>query len=413
MQQELGVNFPIAGEGRSTRIGAFVNLPRGQNLNSIPASDRSLPSARLLSLDVLRGLTVALMILVNNAGDGDVSYAQLRHSAWNGCTLTDLVFPTFLFIVGASIVLAFGARIDRGASRSAILLQVVKRAALIALLGLLLNALPFFDLANLRYYGVLQRIALCYALAGSVYLAGGVAASAGVTVLALAGYWWLLVHVSVPGVGIPGVNIGLLDKYGNLTAWLDRLLVPSAHMYHHTVYDPEGLLSTMPALASTLLGVLAAAGLRSAYSTRKKAITLFVAGIVMLNCGLLWSQAFPLNKRLWTSSFVLFTGGIAMAVLAVIYWLVDGPPQLRRGLTPWQAFGANALTAYLLSELLAIALGAIHLPSGATLQHVLFSLLPRWIGPPPTVSVLYSILFVAVCYLPVYGLYRNKIFIKL
>lgn len=375
--------------------------------------DRPQQTRRLLSLDVLRGLTVALMILVNNAGDGAVSYAQLRHSVWNGCTVTDLVFPMFLFIVGASITLAFGARIDHGASRRAILLQVGKRSAMIALIGLLLNALPFFDFGNLRYYGVMQRIALCYALASVIYLAGRVAVSVITSILALAVYWWLLVHVPVPGVGMPGVTVGVLDQFGNLAAWLDRLLVPSAHLYHHSFYDPEGLLSTLPAMASTLLGVLAAAWLQSVRSVRQKAVTLFFTGILLLNCGLFWSQSFPLNKRLWTSSFVLFTAGISMALLALIYWLVDGPMQLRRGLTPLLAFGTNALTAYVLSEVLAIALGAIKLPGGATLQQSLFGLLPRWLGPAPAVSLIYSILFVLVCYLPVLGLYRRKIFIKL
>jgi predicted acyltransferase len=382
----------------------------GECVRNTPAEQ---PAQRLLSLDVLRGLTVAVMILVNNAGDGAVSFAQLRHSVWNGCTLTDVVFPLFLFIVGASITLAFSARIDRGASRRTILLQVARRSALIALIGLLLNALPFFDLGNLRYYGVMQRIALCYALASAIYLAGRVAASVAASAMALAGYWWLLVHVPVPGVGTPGVTLGILDKYGNLAAWLDRLLVPPAHLYHHGVYDPEGLLSTLPAVASTLLGVLAAAWLRSAHSARTKAIALFAGGIVMLNCGLLWSQSFPLNKRLWTSSFVLFTAGISMALLALIYWLVDGPVQLRRGLAPWLVFGTNALTAYVLSEILGIALGAIGLPGGVNLQQRLFRLLPRWLGPAPAVSVIYSILFVFVCYLPVLVLYRKKILIKL
>ena len=389
-----------------------MNLSKTQNLSSPQALDRP-RCRRLLSLDVLRGLTVALMILVNNAGDGAVSYAQLRHSVWNGCTVTDLVFPMFLFIVGASITLAFSARIDRGASRRMILLQVGKRSAMIALIGLLLNALPFFDLGNLRYYGVMQRIALCYALASVIYLAGRVAASIAISALALAGYWWLLVHVPVPGVGMPGVTVGVLDQFGNLAAWLDRLLVPSAHLYHHSFYDPEGLLSTLPAVASTLLGVLTAAWLQGACPVRKKAVTLFFGGILLLNCGLLWSQSFPLNKRLWTSSFVLFTAGISMALLALIYWLVDGPMQLRCGLTPCLAFGTNALTAYVLSEVLAIELGATKLHGAANLQQLLYGLLPHWLGSAPTVSMVYSILFVLVCYLPVLGLYRRKIFIKL
>ncbi len=370
-------------------------------------------SWRLHSLDVLRGMTVALMILVNNAGDGAVSYAQLRHSVWNRCTLTDVVFPLFLFIVGASITLSFGARLDRGVPRRTILLQVGKRSLLIFAIGLILNALPYFHLSDLRYYGVMQRIALCYALASVVFLAGRLAASAVTCVAALACYWWLLLHVPVPGIGLPGVTVGILDSYGNLTAWLDRLLVPSAHLYRHGFYDPEGLLSTLPALATTLLGALAAAWLQTARPAWRKAALLFVGGLVLLACGQLWAQSFPLNKRLWTSSFVLFTAGISIALFALLYWLIDGQYRLRRGLMPWLVFGTNALTTYVLSEVLAPVLAAIYLPGGENLQQLLFSLLPRWLGPPPFVSMLYSMLFVLVCFLPVFALYRRKIFIKL
>jgi len=389
-------------------IAIAQNRQSGQPLKSTLQS-----RSRLQSLDVLRGLTVAFMILVNNAGDGAVSYAQLRHSVWNGCTLTDVVFPLFLFIVGASITLSFGARLDRGVPRRTILLQVGKRSLLIFAVGLLLNALPYFHLSDLRYYGVMQRIALCYALASVIFLAGRLAASAAACVAALAGYWWLLLHVPVPGIGLPGVAVGILDNYGNLAAWLDRLLVPPAHLYHHGFYDPEGLLSTLPALASTLFGVLAAAWLLTDRPAWRKSAALFAGGLSLLACGLLWAQSFPLNKRLWTSSYVLFTAGISIALFALLYWIIDGPHQFRRGLTPWLAFGTNALIAYVLSEVLAPVLSAIYLPGGENLQQFLFHLLPRWLGSPPFVSLLYSMLFVLVCYLPVFALYRRKIFIKL
>lgn len=389
-----------------------MNPGQTQDLNSTPPLDRPRQS-RLLSLDMLRGLTVAFMILVNNAGDGDVSYAQLRHSVWNGCTLTDLVFPLFLFIVGASITLAFSARLDRGVSRLTILSQVGKRSLNIFLVGLLLNALPFFHLSELRIYGVLQRIAFCYALASCVYLAGRARAAAAVCAAALAGYWWLLVHVPVPGFGMPGVSVGILDRVGNLTAWIDRTLVSSVHLYHQSFYDPEGLLSTMPALATTLFGVMAATWLQGERTVKQKAVLLFASGVILLACGLLWAESFPLNKRLWTSSFVLFTAGISMALFALLYWLIDGPLQLRRGLTSWLVFGTNAIAAYVFSEAVQIYLGAIVLPGGRNLQQFLFGLLPNWLGPPPFVSAIYSILFVLLCYIPVRALFRSKIFIKL
>jgi predicted acyltransferase len=373
---------------------------------------------RLVSLDVLRGMTVAVMILVNNAGDGSVSYAQLRHSVWNGCTLTDVVFPLFLFIVGASIALSFRARLGRGVAKSSIALQMARRALTIFALGLLLNALPTFHLGELRYYGVLQRIALCYALAALVYLFGGVVASGLAAAAALAGYWFLLTHVSVPGFGLPGASIELLDRYGNLTAWLDRSMVPQAHLYRHSFYDPEGLLSTLPALANTLLGVLSAVWLQTLQPAWKRASALLVCGLISIGGGLLWSQTFAFNKRLWTSSFALFTAGIAMALLAILFWYIDAKKTTEgahhgRLIRPWLVFGTNALTAYILSEVLAVALAAVPVRSGENLQQLLYRLLPSWLGPPPLVSMLYSILFVGVCYVPVWELYRRRIFVKL
>ncbi len=374
---------------------------------------QSLKRQRLLSLDVLRGLTVALMILVNNAGDGKVSFAQLRHSVWNGCTLTDLVFPMFLFIVGVSVALAFRSRVANGSSREAILRQALQRALTILLIGLLLNALPYFDLSHLRYYGVLQRIGVCYAVASAIYLYGGVRWALLVALSTLVAYWFLLTHVSVPGFGMPGVNVCILDPHGNLTAWLDRALVPSAHLYHRGFYDPEGLLSTMGALATTLIGVVAGRWLQSSRTVETKSVLTATAGVLLSVAGLLWAHSLPLNKRLWTSSYVCWTAGISLMILALLFWLVDGPWQMRRGLLPWRIFGTNALVAYMLSELLAIVLASIPVHGPGNLQGWLFHLLPSWLGSPPFVSMVYSILFTAVCMLPVAELYRRKVFLKL
>jgi predicted acyltransferase len=376
--------------------------------------DLSSPATqRLVSLDVLRGLTVALMILVNNAGGNNIAYSQLRHSVWNGCTITDCVFPCFLFIVGASIALSFRKRLSQNVTRSAILLQVWKRALIIFGIGLLLNALPFLQLANLRYFGVLQRIALCYFLASIIYLFGGLAWSTVAAALALIGYWWLMLHVRVPGYGLPGIDVSILDPSGNLASWLDRHLMPAAHLYRHTVYDPEGLLSTIPALANTLFGVLAASLLLAPRAAWQKLIILLSSGVFFIATGLLWSHWFPLNKRVWTSSFALYTTGIAMVLLALLFWVIDGPPKFRRGLTPWLVFGTNALTAYIFSEVLAIVLGVITLSHSETLQQFLFRLLPHSLGPLALLSAIYSILFVLVCALPVTYLYRHRIFLKI
>jgi predicted acyltransferase len=373
----------------------------------------SVRQPRLLSLDVQRGLTVAVMILVNNAGEGASSYPQLRHSAWNGCTIADLVFPVFLFIVGSSMALSFEGRLERGMARSAIVMQLLRRSAVIFALGLLLNALPFFDLHHLRFFGVLQRIAICNVVVGILFLYGGARACLIAIPLLLLGYSHLLLHGYVPGFGRVGVEVPVLDRYANLPAWLDRHILPPAHLYRQSTYDPEGLLSTLGAMTSTLLGLVTALWLKTSQPLGRKVFLLALAGILCVNGGILWSHSLALNKRLYTSSFALVTSGFAMVLLALLYLLIDGAKRPRQGLTPWLAFGSNALFAYVFSEVLAIALAALPGGGGLNLQQHLFHLLPSALGPPALVSLVYSILFVAACYIPAYILYRRRIFLKL
>jgi predicted acyltransferase len=373
--------------------------------------------ARLLSLDVLRGLDIAFMILVNTAGDGSASYPQLHHSAWNGFTLTDLVFPLFLFIMGMSKMLSFQSRFAKGVAKHAIAVQILRRSAIIVLIGLLLNALPGFHLDTLRYCGVLQRIGVCYLIAGFVLLYLGVRGAAGVAVVAILGYWLLMTLVPVPGFGMPGAHVPVLDPMGNLASYLDRLIIPTAHRYQHDFYDPEGLLSTVPAIGTALLGVLTTAWLRGKrVSEGRKLIALGAASIVLVVVALLWAHSFPLNKRLWTSSYVLFTSGIGMGLFALLSWVLDRRQWLRPAVKPFVIFGTNALTAYIFSEVMAIVINTIHVRGHGgyiTLQRFTYLLLPAWLGPAPFRSLVWSLLFVGFCFLPVFALYRNRIVIKL
>jgi predicted acyltransferase len=398
-------------------------------MRSTLAPGLSAPAAhpRLIALDLLRGLTVAGMILVNTAGDGSVSYPQLRHSVWNGCTFTDLVFPMFLFIMGVSLALSFSARLRKGAPRRQVALQVLRRSAVIVVLGLVLNALSNPHLATLRYCGVLQRIGVCYLVASLVALWLGTRGAAVVAAVALAGYWLLLTHVRVPGFGYPGVSMPVLDPVGNLASYLDRAILPQAHRYHFSFYDPEGILSTIPAIASTLLGVLTAAWLGASATVsvtvaarRRRLGLLALAGLCSMAAGLAWAHAgFPFNKRLWTSSYVLWTGGISITLLALLSLAVDQPatdrptPLFTTFFTPWLAFGTNALSAYIFSEVLAIVLDAIPVPGYGTLQHWLYLRIPAGLASAPNRSLLFSLLYVGVCLAPVWWLYRRRIFIKL
>src|SRR4030081_76036 len=218
---------------------------------------------RLLSLDVLRGLTIAFMILVNNNGNEAQAYWPLKHAAWNGFTPTDLVFPTFLFLVGISTVYSTAARLAQGATRQSLFLHVLRRSIILYLLGLIVNSFPYFHLHTMRFYGVLPRIAICYLVVASLYLISpGWRSKATLAIAALAGYWMLMRFVPVPGYGVPNRDIPLLDRDANLTAWLDRQIFSASHLYERT-RDPEGLLSTIPALATALLGLLTGIWLRT------------------------------------------------------------------------------------------------------------------------------------------------------
>lgn len=370
-------------------------------------------SSRLKSLDALRGLTVAIMILVNTSGDGAHTYPILAHSRWNGCTLADVVFPCFLFMVGLSSVFSLEGRLQRGVPRRAILLQAFRRTLVIFALGLAVNGFPTFPWHTFRIFGVLQRIALCYFAATLLFLWMRTRALAITFFCILVGYWILLRWIPVPGYGMPGTTIPFLDMHANLPAWLDRHILPARHLYHQGFYDPEGLLSTVPAIASTLLGTLTGFWIRGARSRSRTALGLLAAGVLCMATGLVWSHWFPMNKRLWTSSFVLWTGGISLLTLCLFYWLIDVRRSATRLFDAAIVFGTNALAAYVFSEFLASFLGAVRLPgSSIPLQHWLYHPLAAAIPNPGIAALTYAILFVAVCFLPVLVLYRRRIFLK-
>jgi predicted acyltransferase len=374
---------------------------------------------RLLSLDVLRGLTIAFMILVNNNGNESQAYWPLKHAAWNGFTPTDLVFPTFLFLVGISTVYSTAARLAQGATRQSLFLHVLRRSVILYLLGIIVNSFPYFHLHTMRFYGVLPRIAICYLIIASLYLVSPAWRSkAALAVAALIGYWILMRFVPVPGYGIPTHDIPLLDRDANLTAWLDRQIFSASHLYEHT-RDPEGLLSTVPALATALLGLLTGIWLRTQRTLKAKAAGIATAGLTGVLLGGLWNLSFPINKKLWTSSYVLFAGGLSLLLLAFCLLIVDlrkkspSTSNHPRSLSPLLVFGTNAIAAYVFSELLQSALSSIHPRPGANLQQLLFHSITHVVPNQPFASLLYSIGFVAVCWIPVSVLYRRSIFIKI
>jgi predicted acyltransferase len=378
-----------------------------------PRTSSALPATRLVSLDVLRGITIAFMILVNN-GIRSYAYPALEHAEWNGWTPTDLVFPTFLFLVGVSIVFSFESRLGRGASKSSLLIHTFRRASVLFALGLIVNGFPHFPLATWRIYGVLQRIAICFLIAGILYLLDRRPGSKiAIVVVALLGYWVLLRWVPVPGFGMPGRDIPLFDPTRNLGAYIDRHVFPGR--LYVGVRDPEGLLSTIPALGTTLLGMLTAMWLRSKRSAASKAWGMLAAGVLGILLGLVWGRWFPINKNLWSSSFVLFAAGVTLVAFSICYWAVDIRNWKKGWTYIWLVFGMNAITAYVFSELLSSTLHAIHVrmgPKTVGLSWYCFVHCFAAIPSHPMESLAYSISIVAICFVPVAILYRKKIFLK-
>ncbi len=384
----------------------------------------STPVKRLVSLDVLRGITIAFMIMVNNPG-GSGAWTQMRHAAWNGLTATDLVFPTFLFVVGASIVFSTQARLQRGESRAKLAWHTVRRAVILFLLGIVVNGFPAFELDHLRFYGVLQRIAICYLIVSLLYIWDRrVWTKVALLIVVLAGYWVLVRYVPVPGAGTPVRNIPLLDKDQNIVAWLDRQLMPG-HLYEefdtHNARDPEGLLSDIPAVGTTLLGLLAGLWLLRGWLPLKvKAMGLAAGAAACLASGYLWAHWFPLNKKMWTSSYVLVAGGWSLLLFAVLFWLLEhhswGLKAQKKGITwPFLVFGSNAIVAYMISELLGSALDLIHFTAGgrqvSTIPYVYHHVFMH-IADSGWRALAYSVTYTAVCFIPAWILYSRKIFIK-
>ena len=367
---------------------------------------------RLVSLDVFRGATIAAMILVNDNGS-EAAYWPLKHAQWSGWTPTDLVFPFFLFIVGVSLVLSFQSRLKRGDTKRALVLHSFKRSVILFLLGLFISSYPHFHLATLRIPGVLQRLAVAYFVAVLLTLYVNTFGRIAIAACLLVAYWILMRFVPVPGYGVPGVNIPLLHPDWNLTAYIDRKLM-LGHLYEGT-RDPEGLLSTLPSIATALIGVLTGEWLKSSRSQIQKARGMLLFGVFVVVAGKLWNIWFPINKKLWTSSYVLFVGGLALIVLALCYWLIDIRKKRGAWTKPFLIFGTNAITAYVISEVLAGTLYSIHVHLGSRTVHMqeyIFRSFFAWIQPEALASLAYSLAFVLVCFLPIWWMYRKKIFLR-
>ena len=376
---------------------------------------------RLLSLDVFRGMTIAGMVLVNNPGTWSAIHSPLEHAEWHGLTPTDLVFPFFLFIVGISITLALGRRVETGGINHDIYLKIFRRSLIIFGLGLFMAAFPFYnftkgewlDVSQLRIMGVLQRIAVCYLFAALIFIRTNWKQQAMIAGALLLVYWALMILVNVPGCEITTFDV----KACNLAAYLDRVVLTENHIWKQSkVFDPEGLLSTLPAIATTLAGVLCGHWLRRDKDDYEKVSAMFFVGLVLTTIGWIWSFWFPLNKALWTSSYVVYTAGLALCFLGFCYWLID-IKDYKKWAKPFVIFGVNALALFVFSGLTAKLMGIIKVGADAegksvSLQKWIFDSIFLPLAAPINASLMFAISFILVWLFLMWLLYRKRIYIK-
>jgi predicted acyltransferase len=396
--------------------------------------------ARLIAVDAFRGLTVAGMLLVNDPGSWGHIFPPLAHAAWNGWTPADLIFPFFLFIVGITTHLSLSARRTRGDDDRAILRQIIRRGALIIAIGLAISWFPFFSwgdipgttdpgfgvrvadrLLHVRIPGILQRIGVVYLACGLLTWRTSIRTQLLTAATILVGYWILLTVVPVPDSGLAGWMV-FDQPAATLPAWVDRALLDWSsfgwgnHIWAQTkTWDPEGMLSTIPAVATSLLGVLAGRWLGSGRPLAERLNGLFAGGTIVAVAGSVWGWAFPINKNLWTSSFVLLTAGLAAITLGVCIWLIDDL-KIRRWATPWVIFGANPIVAFVGSDMVArLIYSVIIVPSAtgpvpleAAVYHSLFS---SWLEPR-LASLAFAVSFTLLWLAVLSVLYKRRIFVK-
>ena len=369
------------------------------------------PDKRLVSLDAFRGLAIAAMILVNNPGTYGAVYAELVHAEWNGWTIADCVFPFFLFMVGVSMVFSFGRRSERGDLRKDIERQVLRRTVILFCLGLLLNTFPIFHLSTIRIPGVLQRIALCYFFTAVIALKTGIRTQIGWLAGLLLAYWLMMELIPVPGIGA-----GVYEPGRNFAAYVDSILLDGHMWSHYESWDPEGIVSTIPAVATTLLGVLTGHWLRSGYPGEKKAALMLVAGPMLLVSGKILDIWLPINKNIWTSSYSIFMTGWAVTVFAVFYWLID-IKGLKRWATPMVIFGMNSIAIYLLSEAFDTSLRFMRFTDrhGAEIsaRDYIFRYLFLPLASPVNASLFYAIAYVLLMFLVAWTMWKKRWFVRI
>jgi len=362
---------------------------------------------RLLSLDAFRGFTIAAMILVNFPGNWDYVFSPLNHTHWNGISFTDLIAPFFLFIVGVAISFAYTKRLEAGIAPKSMYTKLITRALKIYAVGMFLNVLgllPDMNFGELRWTGTLHRIALVFLFCGFLFLNTKWKTQAIVGVFLLVAYWLAMTLIPTPGY-----DKVMFEPGANLAAWIDTKWLPGK-MWEDT-WDPEGILSTFPSFVTGITGMLVGTLLLSKKSLEQKVMFLFKVGLAAAIIGVVWSWTFPMNENLWTSSFVMFTSGLACMTLASSIYLVD-MLQYRKVANFGIIYGSNAITIYVLADIFTLLFYGVKI-AGASLNDHFFNLFTSVGLAPKVASMLYALLYVGINFIPAYILYKKKIFIKL
>lgn len=360
---------------------------------------------RLISLDALRGFTIAAMVIVNDPGSWSDIYQPLSHSKWNGCTITDLIFPFFLFMVGISITLAYAKRLDTNAPVKNLYRKIIFRSVNIYLLGIFLWLWPDFDFSAIRWVGVLPRIATVFLVCAIIFLNTSWKQQIKIGAIILVLYWLIVAYIPVPGIGKPDLSIA--GK--NWANYLDSIILPGV-LYRET-WDPEGFLSTFPAIATGIAGMLIGKLYLSVQEENKRLVWLYFAGFAMFLAGGFWNWFFPINKHIWTSSYVLYSAGLGTLALATCILVVD-----IWAYTKWtflgRVYGANAITSYVLAGMLTLVFYRTSF-GGSSLNTWWMEGMTSIGFDPKFASMLYALIYMLIIFIPALILYRKKIFIRI